>query len=136
MPAKIVMTAEDIRRTLARIAHEIIERNKVTDHLILVGPMSDDELRRAIERPAQLVGLEFEGGLVDALIGDVEAEPGSLPLLAHALFELWDRRQGRRLTFAAYREIGGVQGAIAHRAESVFRRFDEAEQTAARRSPS
>jgi len=37
MPAKIVMTAEDIRRTLARIAHEIIERNKVTDHLMLVG---------------------------------------------------------------------------------------------------
>ena len=37
MPAKILMTAEDIRRTLARIAHEIIERNKSTDHLILVG---------------------------------------------------------------------------------------------------
>lgn len=37
MPAKILMTAEDIRRTLARIAHEIIERNKNTDHLILVG---------------------------------------------------------------------------------------------------
>jgi pyrimidine operon attenuation protein/uracil phosphoribosyltransferase len=37
MSEKIVMTAEDIRRTLARIAHEIIERNKSTDHLILVG---------------------------------------------------------------------------------------------------
>lgn len=37
MSVKIVMTAEDIRRTLARIAHEIIERNKVTDSLILVG---------------------------------------------------------------------------------------------------
>ena len=37
MSAKIVMTAEDIRRTLARIAHEIIERNKATDHLMLVG---------------------------------------------------------------------------------------------------
>jgi len=37
MPAKIVMTAEDIRRTLARIAHEIIERNKVTDHMVLAG---------------------------------------------------------------------------------------------------
>jgi pyrimidine operon attenuation protein/uracil phosphoribosyltransferase len=35
--AKIVMTGDDIRRTLARIAHEIIERNKVTDDLILVG---------------------------------------------------------------------------------------------------
>ena len=31
------MTPEDIRRTLARIAHETIERNKATDHLILVG---------------------------------------------------------------------------------------------------
>ena len=37
MPAKIVMTVEDIRRTLARIAHEIIESNKTMDHLILVG---------------------------------------------------------------------------------------------------
>ena len=37
MPEKIVMTAEDIRRTLARIAHEVIERNKSTEHLVLVG---------------------------------------------------------------------------------------------------
>ena len=37
MPEKIIMTSEDIRRTLARIAHEIIERNKSTEHLILVG---------------------------------------------------------------------------------------------------
>jgi pyrimidine operon attenuation protein / uracil phosphoribosyltransferase len=37
MPEKIVMTAEDIRRTLARIAHEIIERNKTVDGLVLVG---------------------------------------------------------------------------------------------------
>jgi len=37
MPKKIVMTSEDIRRTLARIAHEIMERNKTTDDLILVG---------------------------------------------------------------------------------------------------
>ena len=37
MSVKIVMTVEDIRRTLARIAHEIIERNKSTDNLILVG---------------------------------------------------------------------------------------------------
>jgi len=37
MSEKIVMTAEDIRRTLARIAHEIIERNKSTESLVLVG---------------------------------------------------------------------------------------------------
>ncbi len=37
MSKKILMTPEDIRRTLARIAHETIERNKAIDHLILVG---------------------------------------------------------------------------------------------------
>jgi pyrimidine operon attenuation protein/uracil phosphoribosyltransferase len=37
MSVKIVMNAEDIRRTLARIAHEIIERNKSTENLIIVG---------------------------------------------------------------------------------------------------
>lgn len=37
MYKKIIMTAEDIRRTLARISHEIIEGNKVLDDLILVG---------------------------------------------------------------------------------------------------
>jgi pyrimidine operon attenuation protein/uracil phosphoribosyltransferase len=37
MPEKVIMTPEDIRRTLARIAHEIIERNKTAEHLILVG---------------------------------------------------------------------------------------------------
>jgi pyrimidine operon attenuation protein / uracil phosphoribosyltransferase len=37
MSEKIVMTAEDIRRTIARIAHEIIEHNEVVEHLVLVG---------------------------------------------------------------------------------------------------
>ncbi|MBI4285601.1 MAG: bifunctional pyr operon transcriptional regulator/uracil phosphoribosyltransferase PyrR [Chloroflexi bacterium] len=37
MGEKTVMTAGDIRRTLARIAHEIIERHKTADNLLLVG---------------------------------------------------------------------------------------------------
>jgi len=37
MAKKTIMTQDDIRRTLARIAHEIIEQNKSLDHLILVG---------------------------------------------------------------------------------------------------
>ena len=37
MAKKTIMTPEDIRRTLARIAHEIIERNKVIEQLLLVG---------------------------------------------------------------------------------------------------
>jgi pyrimidine operon attenuation protein/uracil phosphoribosyltransferase len=37
MSEKIVMTAEDIRRTVTRIAHEIIEHNKDIKQLLLVG---------------------------------------------------------------------------------------------------
>ena len=62
---------------------------------MLVGPMADSELRRAIERPAQLAGGEFEAGLVEMLVRDVGVRPESLPLLQHALLELWSRRHGR-----------------------------------------
>ena len=34
---KIVMTAEHIRRTLARIAHEIIEQNQASGDLVIIG---------------------------------------------------------------------------------------------------
>ena len=37
MPGKVIMTAGDVRRTLARIAHELIERHKSSEHLVLVG---------------------------------------------------------------------------------------------------
>jgi pyrimidine operon attenuation protein/uracil phosphoribosyltransferase len=37
MPIKVVMTAEEMRRSLARMAHEIVERNKSIDNIILVG---------------------------------------------------------------------------------------------------
>jgi pyrimidine operon attenuation protein / uracil phosphoribosyltransferase len=37
MSEKILMTEDDIRRTVARISHEIIERNKALEELLLVG---------------------------------------------------------------------------------------------------
>ena len=37
MPHKIIMTQQDIRRTLSRIAHEIVERNKSPHDLVLIG---------------------------------------------------------------------------------------------------
>jgi pyrimidine operon attenuation protein/uracil phosphoribosyltransferase len=37
MPEKVLMASEDMRRALARIAHEIIERNKGAKDIVLVG---------------------------------------------------------------------------------------------------
>jgi DNA-binding SARP family transcriptional activator/WD40 repeat protein len=99
---------------------------------VLVGPMQRDELRRVIELPAQQVGLQVEPELVDALLADVENEPGGLPLLSTALLELWQRRDGRQLRRATYELTGGVRGAVARLAEDAFGRLEPAQQVVAR----
>jgi WD40 repeat protein/DNA-binding SARP family transcriptional activator len=109
-------------------------REAVAEHQEYVGPMSPSELRRAIVVPAEHAGWSFEPGLVDELLRDVGEEPGGLPLLSHALLETWRRRRGRQLTFAGYMEAGGVKGAIAHTAETLFcQRLTPNEQRTARR---
>jgi DNA-binding SARP family transcriptional activator len=99
---------------------------------VLVGPMRRDELRRAIELPARRADLQVESKLVDALIADVEGEPGALPLLSTSLLELWQRRDGRRLRLAAYERVGGVHGAVARLAEGAYQRLDDRQQRIAR----
>jgi WD40 repeat protein len=92
---------------------------------VLVAPMQASELRRVVELPAGRVGLQVEPELVDALVDDVEGEPGALPLLSTALLELWQRRQDNALTLATYRESGGVHGAIARLAEGTYARIPD-----------
>jgi WD40 repeat protein len=102
-------------------------------HQFLVGPMGEGQMRQAISDPARRVGLELEGGLVDTILEDVQHQPGALPLLEHALLELWERRRGRMLTLEAYRESGGVAGALAKRADAVLASFDQREREVMRR---
>jgi WD40 repeat protein/DNA-binding SARP family transcriptional activator len=104
----------------------------LAENHVLVGAMHHVELRRAVVGPAERVGLEVEPELVEALVNDVEDEPGELPLLSSALLELWQRRDGRRLRLAAYESTGGVRGAVARLAENGFGRLDETQQAVAR----
>ncbi|MEJ2305271.1 MAG: protein kinase, partial [Anaerolineales bacterium] len=88
-------------------------------------PMSPEELEGAIVKPAQRAGLILEPGLVERIIWEVRDQPGTLPLLQHALTELFERREGRRLTLAAYEASGGVLGALGQRAEEVYSSLDK-----------
>jgi WD40 repeat protein/tRNA A-37 threonylcarbamoyl transferase component Bud32 len=92
---------------------------------VLVGAMQASELRRVVELPAGRVGLRVERELADALVDDVEGEPGALPLLSTALLELWQKRQDNVLTLTAYRESGGVHGAVARLAEGTYDRIPD-----------
>src|SRR4029079_932515 len=90
---------------------------------VLVGPLRRDELRRAIEVPARRVGPLVAHHARDALIADVESEPGALPLLSTSLLELWQHRDGRTLRMSAYEQAGGAQGAVARTAERACERL-------------
>jgi WD40 repeat protein/DNA-binding SARP family transcriptional activator len=107
-------------------------REAVASQQVFIGSMSAEELRRSIEGPAQAGGWQFEAGLVDLILREVGTEPGALPLLSHALLETWRLRQGRTLTFQGYTACGGVRGAIAQTAETVYRAFTPEQQAIAR----
>ena len=97
----------------------------ISDNFLQVTPMNDAELERAIEAPARLAGLTLESGLLNRILGDVGGASGELPLLEHALLELYERRQGGMLTQSAYDEIGGIEGALARRAEQEYSVLDD-----------
>ena len=107
-------------------------RLALQEHQKYIGPMSTDELRAAIEKPAALGQWDLEPGLTNRLLKDVADQPGSLPLLSHALLETWKRRSGRMLTFAGYEAAGGVQGAIAKTADAVYAELPADQQAIAR----
>jgi WD40 repeat protein len=103
---------------------------------VVVGPMTQDELRTVIEAPARAGGQDLEEGLADTLLREAgERSQGAaaavLPMLSHALFETW-QRSGNELTLAAYRATGGIDGAVARTAEDAYASVDASDQPAMR----
>ena len=100
---------------------------------VLVGPLTREELKRAIELPARRAGLRVESALADALVEEVSDEPGGLPLLSTALVELWQTREDGWIRMEAHEQTGGVRGAVSRLAETSYEQLSPAEQEAARR---
>ncbi|TFI54895.1 hypothetical protein BLD44_007910 [Mastigocladus laminosus UU774] len=105
----------------------------LTNTDIKLGPMNREELSQVIEKPAEKLGVNFEVGLVERILDDVENEPGNLPLLEFALTLLWQRRRANQLTHTAYDAIGQVKGALVNYADEKYDNLTSAEQEQARR---
>lgn len=112
----VVLRADYYDRPLEneRFAKLLQERT----HLMM--PMTSMELERAIVAPAERVGVTVERAFVNAVLEDVRGQPASLPLLQFALYESFERCQGRTLTLEAYAETGGIFGALSKRSEEVY----------------
>jgi WD40 repeat protein len=105
----------------------------------IVPPMSQAELREAIEGPASERVLYFEPAhLVDRLIDEVIQTPGALPLLSFTLSEMYIRYLARQeesrvtgeaidrsLTTEDYEALGGVVGSLRNRATQEYDRLAE-----------
>jgi WD40 repeat protein len=106
--------------------HEHEALSPILSDLTLLGPLSESGLRRALVQPALACGYRFEDeALVEEMVSAVRGERGALPLLAFASSRLWELRDRERglLTREAYREIGGVAGALAQHAEATLERI-------------
>lgn len=89
-------------------------------------PPTPSEIGEMIRQPALAAGLVLEvdpntGERLDDLLVDAAVgSPGLLPLLEFTLEELYRVRRDDTLTLEAFRELGGVEGSLARRAELVL----------------
>ena len=100
---------------------------------LVLGPMGPAELRKAVTGPARAAGFLVEKELTARIVAEAADEPGSLPLVSHALLETWRRRRGRTLTEAMYEAAGGIRGAIAATAEDLYTKLTPIQAETARR---
>ena len=99
---------------------------------VTIPAMSAAELEAAIVEPAQRAGRRVDRSLVAELVGAAVDEPAGLPSLQFTLFELAERSDGD-LELEAYRQLGGLSGAIASRAEALYQSLDHDDRAAVRR---
>lgn len=104
-------------------------RNLVQPGLISLPPLTYEQLKAAVLKPAQQASLPCDSGLLYTLLFDVAGMPGELWLLQGTLRQLWG--QQRSLTQAAYMAIGGVHGVLHHRASRVVQALSPEHHTAA-----
>jgi DNA-binding winged helix-turn-helix (wHTH) protein/tetratricopeptide (TPR) repeat protein len=100
-------------------------------------PPDGAEIAQIVRQPARAAQLAFEqdaasgASLDDVLCDAARGSPDTLPLLQYCLNELYRlRSEDGTLRFAAFNELGGIEGAIGVRAEQVVASL-QAEQLAA-----
>lgn len=96
MPAKVkavVLDARDMDRALTRIAHEILERNKGTQNLVIIGIRSRGEIlaERLAQKIKAIEGTEIPHGALDITFYRDDAgthKPGKVPETTHLPFDV------------------------------------------------
>ncbi len=99
----------------------------------IVPAMSEEELRRAITKPAEIAGHPLDEAVVDLLLKDTQGREGALPLLQFALTRIWEGLKKGVEPIKTLEDIGGVGGALADEAQRIFDNLNDEEKKIARR---
>jgi len=97
-----------------------------SDHKL--GPMSPDELREAIELPAQKLNTVLEPGLSDYILKTCIPTNIPLPLISFSLKCLWEKEHESLLTIRGFEEMGATELALANYAEAIYESLTKKEK--------
>jgi WD40 repeat protein len=109
---------------------------------VVLGPMTAEQVRRAVVEPARLARADVEESLVEVVLADLAPrdtadgqahEPGALPLLSHAMLAAWERSRGGTVTVADYLAGGGIRDALTQSAEHAYDSLTPDQRLLARR---
>ncbi|MEA3184766.1 MAG: hypothetical protein QOJ74_1243, partial [Ilumatobacteraceae bacterium] len=107
--------------------------NVLRGRTVALGAMTAAELADAVRLPAAAVGVEVDAALVARITGEAERQAGALPLVQHAMAELFERRLTNTITAGDLDASGGLSDALGRRAEAIYGELDESLRDQARR---
>ena len=106
----------------------------INQGLFFIPRLTREQIREAIERPAQVCGGNVDKTLVNHLLNSMVAGDDQLPVLQHALMQMWIMA-GKKLTIAdgngksppviqlqqdIYEKAGGLGNALSNHADEIY----------------
>ncbi|MET0526582.1 MAG: BTAD domain-containing putative transcriptional regulator [Nocardioides sp.] len=131
------LTVQDSRlRVVATLRADYFDRplevqpfgSLVQDTTVTIPAMLPAEIEAAIVEPARRADRHVDRAVAAELVAALATEPAALPALQFVLFELAEHSPDGTLSLDAYRELGGIEGAIASRAEQLYLSLDDTDR--------
>ncbi|MGO8961067.1 MAG: trypsin-like peptidase domain-containing protein [Streptosporangiaceae bacterium] len=117
--ARVVLTL----RTDFLPALQSVPGVQLNGRMYFVSPLTPDQMRVAVERPAEVQGVSFDPGLAEEIVRD--AAGGALPLLEFTLTRLWETQRHKKLTLENYNAMGRIAGALDQVADEQVARLTD-----------
>lgn len=101
-------------------------------------PLTADQLKWAIERPAAQVGLSCDPHLIQQLVRDLAEAPGRLALLQMILTAIWLHQSkagtlNQGLLQSSHTALGGLRGLLSRHASATYEVLEPEDQLLAQR---